>query len=333
MKRRFLFATLLMVAAIMVAVVSCKKETQNNEKTENNTVFASAEIVDMDEYLISFKEKLLSAQKGEEFISLKQASCDLGNLLNFDFDDAGRPISVLQVDTIYAKLILLNGQVDLSQLAVTYKDVVDQIKQVYNQSTLPDKSIFSVYCAIHQNAKDGETGDVKLVLTTRGGIPVPLKTSMDSTDCWFVGNLQGHCDNTNVGDDHSTILCKVYNNSKPVLSCEGRIYYTNIGLDQLDAMDYPEADPTINYNMGYKLWVGIDEEVEQGTVSPEEMAYYFDNLCQFVDNWVLPGNDYCIMHTFGSINRLSNNFPYPYGINQFRCNIQYGQFHCSPNSN
>ena len=70
MKNRNLFiATLLVTAAVSVAVVSCKKEKQE-ASSSNNTEQAVQSADNMDEYLISFKKKLLSAQKGDETISL-----------------------------------------------------------------------------------------------------------------------------------------------------------------------------------------------------------------------------------------------------------------------
>ena len=96
----------LAIVATAVAVVSCKKEMQ--EQAMNNEKQGGLCYDNMDEYLMSFKKKLLSAQKGEETISLEQAQRDLGNLLNFDFGDANYPTDVYHVDTIHSKLTLIN---------------------------------------------------------------------------------------------------------------------------------------------------------------------------------------------------------------------------------
>lgn len=96
------------IVATAVAFVSCKKEKQ--EQTSNNTEQSVQCSDNMDEYLISFKKKLLSAQKGDETISLEQAQRDLGNLLNFDFGDANYPTNLYHVDTIHAKLTVIQGQ-------------------------------------------------------------------------------------------------------------------------------------------------------------------------------------------------------------------------------
>ena len=150
MKKTILFiATLLVAAVISVAVVSCKKEKQETSSS-NNTEQAVQSADNMDEYLISFKKKLLSAQKGDETISIEQAQQDLGNLLNFDFGDANYETNIYQIDTINVKLTLSEGQVDFSELALTYQNAVHSILDVYHKIDLPEKSISSISCQFYE---------------------------------------------------------------------------------------------------------------------------------------------------------------------------------------
>ncbi len=108
MKTKKLLITLaVMIVATAVAFVSCKKEKQ--ELTSNNSEQNAPCFDNMDEYLISFKNKLLSAQKGEELISLEQAQSDLGNLLNFDFGDANFVTDEIVYDTLYVPVMLEGG--------------------------------------------------------------------------------------------------------------------------------------------------------------------------------------------------------------------------------
>ena len=147
------------IMAIAVAVVSCKKEKQDT--ASNNTEQAVQSADNMDEYLISFRKKLLSAQKGSEFISLEQAQCDLGNLLNFDFGDVNYATNEYRYDTIHLNLELTNGNVDLSHLASTYYEAVSSIIDVYNVIDLTEKSVYAVLCDFKESeSKDSETEDV-----------------------------------------------------------------------------------------------------------------------------------------------------------------------------
>ena len=165
----------LAILATIVTVVSCKKEKQEQKSYNAEQSVQCSD--NMDEYLISFKNKLLSAQKGEETISLEQAQRDLGNLLNFDFGDANYPTNMYQVDSIHAKLTLTQGKVDLSQLAITYKETFDTILQTYHSIDLPEKSISSISCTFCENenkTNEEETVEVEIVVVTTVGKAMDL---------------------------------------------------------------------------------------------------------------------------------------------------------------
>ncbi len=65
----FISIICLMAAAFAVAVVSCKKENENTTQEAPTTEKVAAD--NMDEYLMAFKKKLLSAQKGDETLSIE----------------------------------------------------------------------------------------------------------------------------------------------------------------------------------------------------------------------------------------------------------------------
>ena len=95
----------------------------------------------MDEYLISFKKSLINAKRGSAVMDIAAAQNDLSNLLNFDFGDANYATDTFNVDTLYTRINLTNGQVDLSDLAVTYSRVFQQIIEAYSRINLPEKSV------------------------------------------------------------------------------------------------------------------------------------------------------------------------------------------------
>jgi hypothetical protein len=334
MKKGIIWTIILMAVAtiISVAVVSCKKD--NNTKLENNNVMELAEIDDMDEYLTSFRNRLLSTPKGEEFISLAQARRDLGNLLNFDFGDAGHDSNVFQSDTIRTKLVITNGQVDLAQLANTYRDAYELIEKAYEQVSLPEKSVYTIYCTFRQEDKNSETVDVMIVLTTRGldltskdMCTVPLtKSSIDPTDCWSVDFDRGRCNGTDVGFDHVDILQLVYKNSHVIpMSCPtGRLYYSDEGSKDFKATDYPETGLQF-FNYGFRLWTGTYNNWIGGYVVPDEMSYYFDNLCDIIDDYMNDSvnNNEIVINTFTSSIGPSGTW-YCY-----KWHIEYGKPNCT----
>ena len=283
MKKLSIIAILsLMAAAFAVAVVSCKKEKENTTQEAPITEKVAAD--NMDEYLMAFKKKLLSAQKGDETLSIEQAQSDLGNLLNFDFGDANYATNEVHYDTLFVPLKISKGKVDLAQLAETYHKAFIQIREAYGKVEIPEKSVLYISCSIDNKAKDGESTDVMLILATRGLIDITMKVSFDSTDKWRVCNGLGKCDGTCVGDDHMTMLKKVYENNRPLLCClNGRVYYTDIHDYYLIAEDYPETNPDVFYNCGYRLWEGTGSEAISHCVEYPEMQYYYNNFVEIME--------------------------------------------------
>lgn len=234
-KKSFLIATLLVVMAAATAVVSCKKERHDQNSNGNEQTVQNAD--NMDEYLISFKKKLLSAEKGGEAISLEQAERDLGNLLNFDFGDANYATDVLQHDTLHAKLALTaDGQVDLSQLAVTYNTLFEEILNTYHQTDIPEKSVYAILCNFNEMSnKDGENMDAEIVMISRG-----FRGYKRDTNDWRPNDRGGTCDGQDVNYCGAPeIVTNWLNYGKIVhMDCEfGRVYYTNFGTASKQGRD------------------------------------------------------------------------------------------------
>ena len=330
MKKSYLFiTTLLVVAAVAAVVVSCKKEKQ--EPTSNNTEQTVQSADNMDEYLISFKKKLLSAEKGGETISLEQAQRDLGNLLNFDFGDANYATNTLYRDTLHVPINLTDSLVDLSQLALTYSNAFSQLAEAYNKVDLPDKSVYSITCRFNREAKDTMSSDVELVLTIRGFLNSYLKLEFDTTDNWHVGELLGKCDGTCIGDDHVTMLEKVCNNIRSLNAYDcfnGRIYFSDFREDLLHATDFLENDPNINYNYHYRLWSGLGSDVLNYCIQYPEMRYYLNNFLHILECEVCPQGYIvtsileCFLDSFVSID--------PNTIYSFACRYEIARINCTP---
>lgn len=327
MKKKLFFAILVMavVTFASVAVVSCKKDN------ENNTEKKSASADPMNEYLASFKEKLLSAQKGEETLSLEQAQRDLGNLLNYDFGDANYPTNLFHYDTIHTNLVVTDNQVDLAQLSLTYKISHDLIEKAYEQVNLSEKSVYTIHCTFGSEIKNDNTVDVQIVLTTRGlnfspksmSSVSPLKSSIDGTDCWHVWFDLGRCDSTDIGYDHVDILELVYNNNTPTLTCvNGSVYYTDINMESFKATSYPESGTS-----SYLLWTGYPSNLRTETVDPLKMSYYYENLRDIIKSRMelLYDNEYWVNAITCTIVPDSPTDT----LQAFQCTYCYAKPHCT----
>ena len=333
MKHRNLFLAILVIVvatAVSVAVVSCKKDTKKQETIESTNEMPT--YGNMDEYLISFKNRLLSAQKGEELVSLEQAQNDLCNLLNFDFGDANFPFNVLQRDTLYVKLTLSNdGQVDLSQLALTYKDAADKVSKTYNNVDLPEKTVYLILCTFNDKEAKNDEIEGQIVLLTRGVIPPEYKTSFDETDNWRLDSLRGKCNGTCIGDDHLTMLTLVYYNTKGLINCtSGHVYFTNPRYAWFEAREFQEFSPSgPSYGLGYRMWCGYKSWIPNYCVGYMEMNYYLNNLHDILVNGLFIYDDEWV--TDIALSLVDFGDPNAWGglKSNFRCDFHYATINCT----
>lgn len=143
-KHNLLIATLLVVAAASVAVVSCKKETQNALQTQNAQsakTFAVPQVDDMCAYLKNFKQKMKESQyaKDAEMLSLEEAAWHLSSIANYDFANANVRYTDLRYDTLQYQVNVTNGQVSLSDLNNVYQNMANDIDAFYQNLDLQEK--------------------------------------------------------------------------------------------------------------------------------------------------------------------------------------------------
>jgi len=149
-------------------------------------------------------------------------------------------------------------------------------------------------------------------------------------DCWSVFHGQGNCDGLYVGYDHVSVLQSVYLLNMPQYGCpDGTAYFTDISITEIYANNYPETGSQ-TYNQGYRLWVGNQWEYYNGYVDVDEMVYYYNNLCDIIDDEIDALNDddfkvsaiSCAIHQSPSL----PNFYY------FTFKLEYGKINCNHNN-
>lgn len=317
----------LAIVATTVAVVSCKKEKQ--EQTLNKVEQSAQHAENMDEYLISFKNKLLSAQKGEETISLEQAQRDLGNLLNFDFGDANHPTNVYHFDTIHVKLTLNQGEVDLSQLAITYNETYNSIIDTYRSIDLPEKSIYAILCTFNElETKDGGTEDVESVVVTRGFMEDPIMPSNnhDTLD-WRPKNNAGTCDGQfiNVYGAPEIIRSWILNSQSDLGCPYGRVYFDEITT--WTTYGYRYYDPITEQ---FLIYTSFETNQDSVCISHDKMEYYYQNILDIYHQQSF-GNHYILdigishQHLHGTIPALNQYYWYYC----WRVRIEHGKPNCT----
>lgn len=155
MKKKLIYAIFAMVVAT-VAMVSCKKETQDNLFGNNNQstkTFSPPKVDDMNAYLSDFKRRMKESPNTREveFLSLEEAAWHLSSVANYDFANAGRPFDDLRYDTLYSTVTITNGSILMSDLAATYQDVGTEIDKFYNSLSLNEKHIHFINAFISNN--------------------------------------------------------------------------------------------------------------------------------------------------------------------------------------
>ena len=78
------------------AIIACNKEKEAKSSQDAYEKVTVSKEDDMNAYLKQFKEKMQSAEKGDETLSLEEARWHLEAVLNYTYGDAGNQFSDIQ---------------------------------------------------------------------------------------------------------------------------------------------------------------------------------------------------------------------------------------------
>ncbi|MBQ6772368.1 MAG: hypothetical protein IJP44_15500 [Bacteroidales bacterium] len=164
MKKFSIFSIFLMVVAITVAVVSCKKENHDaflNNNAQPAKAFTPPQVDDMNAYLKEFKQRMQTATRGEdEMLSLEEAAWHLSSVANYDFANANVEFTDLRYDTLRYHIDVANGEVSLTDLNALYSNVAYDIDEFYHSLNLDGKHFRFI------GADISESGEVTISLIT-----------------------------------------------------------------------------------------------------------------------------------------------------------------------
>ena len=330
MKNKFLIlAALILVATTTSIIVSCNKETQQEESATNDINSTNSTPNNMDDYLLAFKQKMLSAQKGDETIYLEQACRELGNLLNYDFGDANYATDVFVHDTLYVKLELLNGMVDLSKLALTYNDAFNQILTSYRALNLPEKSVYSIYCEPNDGVnRENNNEELMVVVNYRGLTENISLPSLHDTLSWHPKRIGTSCDDPSINHGGAITMQQWLEQAQPELCCPdgGRVYFTN----QVDWVK--KGYETFDLTDGrYKIFTEFTYQIDTVCIPHEDMEYYFTNILDYM-NQEKPSN-YVVEWIYVDIQRIPYSQPninnYPGDCWYWRIVVRFAKMNCT----
>lgn len=330
MKKHFLIlAAIILTAVATFTIVSCNKEKGEVYAVKNVNLTEDSHETNMDGYLLSFKQRLLSAQKGEESYDLEQARIDLCNLLNYDFGDVNLPTNIFEYDTLYVKLVLTDGMVDLSQLAITYNKAFNLILAAYRGLDLPEKSIYSVSCEFEDEGyKDSNAVDLRIVVSYRGftrSLP-----SLHDTLSWQPTIIGTSCDDPTMPYGGAVVMRNWIIQAQPALGCPdgGRMYFTN--EQDWSKYGYDTFDSTEGR---YRIFTLFTYQIDTVCISHEDMEYYFTNILDYFNQEIPSDHVMNCAHVYVDPSYIYYS---PYNINHYPGNcwfwyvhIKHGKMNCT----
>lgn len=132
----------LALAVAVFIIIACNKE-KAEVKIFGGTGTVSKED-DMSTYLKQFKEKMQSATKGDEALSMEEARWHLEAVLNYTYGDAGHLFSDIQYDTFYYKLPSDDGVITLARLNEAFDIFSNNVEEIFEECILPEKRILAI---------------------------------------------------------------------------------------------------------------------------------------------------------------------------------------------
>ena len=313
--KRFFIATLLVVAATSIAVVSCKKETQNvlsNNTPQSVKTFIAPQIDDMKAYIKDFRQKMEDSQnsKDAEYLSFEEAAWHLSCLANIDFCKVNVEYDDFQFDTIDVQVNVTNGVMLMSDLYMAYEQMCTEIQQFKKRFNHLDQNLYFI----------------KVYIGTEGNAKIALKTSY-TTDSKGLFDHQWYFQDFFVaayacGEHFSEDSIYVWNTSgKDRLYCVLNLYehHENVynGPGGVATICYvPTRDHHFDYTntrdpYGSEFFYINDSRVFAKRFYNTNNPYYeFDMLemCYLLDSYLGLGYDYI------SDNLYPNEFPVNWDI-------------------
>lgn len=343
MKNKFKIVMGAMALAVaVVAIVACTKEKETKVAQKSNEKVTISEEDDMSAYLKQFKEKMQSASKGDETLSLEDARWHLEAVLNYTYGNAGQLFSDIQCDTFYYKLSVNGKEVTLSQLNEAFNVCAYNVEKSYRECVLPEKRILAIQTRFTIDSKDDGVSS-RIILNT-GGITTRYPW-FDSTDYWneeynddghgFVlsggkcGLYAGDCPDSGAPLE----LTRKVNLRIPETECiSGGGYYTDICGGALSIYNHDFDSDFLddeNSPCTYKLYYRTEDPEcpwlsnPTGCICPEDMNYYLSKGPELINHYKPEGmSTICVHYQSSEI----------LGVRYTNCfhelDLTYGILHC-----
>lgn len=267
------------ITIILITFYACKKDNDKTNYVNNQTEVPA----NLDDYLIEFKEKIKSAERSNNYLSIEDAEWHLTALQNFELCDASNFNPNMIIDTFYTSLKIKNDSISLFELNKVFEENVHSIKNKYDNLDGESKSIYYIHSKIEDNSKDGLTKVMTVSAMVNNNMIYPNPDSrFGLTDYWYACFEKGKCgeyEGEYIGRDACTEIDGKLQYLTPTYTCpNGRVYFTNIVNITINGLDtYCENSPFPYYCL-YVSTTGYDD-----CLSPDDMNWYFDKILEILN--------------------------------------------------
>lgn len=331
----------LTLAVAVATVIACSKDKETKAIQSNNEIVTISKEDDMNAYLKQFKEKMQSASKGDETLSLEDARWHLEAVLNYTYGDAGHPTSDIQCDTFYYELPVNGDEVPLNRINEAFMALSKEVENTYTECNLPEKSVLAIQTTFENKRKEGNL-IVQMILITRGFLT--FKMWFDSTDYWSdyyyedeYGNIYGggkcgpyagQCMNSGAPKE----LGKLSNLRIPQIGCRDgyRMYVTgevDVCLNAVENCDFMMDE---NSPCGYKIYFNSNDPTDPShnpshCIPPDDMNYYLSKFTEIMNHYT--PNEKCPICAMYLLDFLLSEDG---DADLFWLIIHYATIHCEP---
>ena len=286
MKKICMVLGALALTVLSVVIIACTKEKEKKFAQINSEMITVTKEDDISTYLEQFKEKMQSALKGDETLSMEDARWHLDAVLNYTYGDAGHMITDIQRDTFCYEFYTDENEVTLAQLNEVFHIFSKNVEEAFASCDLPEKNILVIQTKFKNDCKNGNT-TVQMITSTGGLLEPAWPPVFGETDYWYENEYSGKCGayaGECIGRGATTELTRMANYRIPQYGC-GTGYRTYLyGIDEYwvgPGLIDPFLDDE-NSPCGSKLY---ERHTDDGCIPPDEMNYYLSKSIEIIQHY------------------------------------------------
>lgn len=192
MKKYFRFAaiaTLVLAAAGTITFVACNKKSEviNNlpQMAQDKNIVYQKNVPDRAAYIVEFKKKLNSVEKGGEFMTVENANSFLFDVLNYDFGNIQQSWEGIIYDTTTYNVNVTDGTISLNDFTSLYSQISVHAQEFYNNIEVDNPNYLYIFPKIafaESNTSEVSVTVISAITTEDNNLDIDICRSL--CDCF-----------------------------------------------------------------------------------------------------------------------------------------------------